>query len=329
MAMRPFGGAQLLLAVALHQHVAPAAAHSSLLIPPARNAVDRDLPPYRGGKFGRNLSYGLPPDNFGCDCVNATTGGAVACEVGQSCLWFSNGCSIGCPTCDGGNISSPTGGANPSAKDRCGSGKKQTLDPSFRTALLDVPYGSKADEYRFNPWRAPGTAPVFDACGMAGGNARAELGEAKFLASHLAKQGDRGSQLPPRPSGTVWTAGGKAQTAISIRANHGGGYSFRLCPASSALTEDCFRRSPLSFVAGKQTLRWADGSEQLIGGNYTTHGTSPPNSSWARLPLPYRYCHSHTHPPTCESEFEPPCHETGYNHSAKGKPGNPRPFGFP
>ena len=136
--MPPSTTACPLLLVLLLGQPAPTATHSSLLIPPARNAVDKDLPPWRGGRFGANLSYGIPPDSFGCDCVNATADeGRVACEVGQSCLWFrcatptptharacpsrdlwsrdSNGCSIGCPSCDGGNTSSPTGGANPSA----------------------------------------------------------------------------------------------------------------------------------------------------------------------------------------------------------------------
>ena len=108
-----------------------------------------------------------------------------------------------------------------------------------------------------------------------------------------------------------------------------GGYSFRLCKATSTLTEDCFRRTPLRFVPGRQTLRWGDGHEQRIGGMYTAEGTSPPNSSWARLPLPYRYCHFHTHPSTCQSTFEPPCRETGANASAAGTPGNEHPFGFP
>jgi len=54
------------------------------------------------------------------NCINATTDGPVPCEVGQSCFWFSNGCSIGCDTCDGGNSS----GTNPNVRDRCNSGAK-------------------------------------------------------------------------------------------------------------------------------------------------------------------------------------------------------------
>ena len=69
-------------------------AHSSLLFPPSRNAVDKDLGPWRNGGFGVNVSSGVPPDNYGCDCLNATRHGAVPCEVAQSCFYFSNGCSI-------------------------------------------------------------------------------------------------------------------------------------------------------------------------------------------------------------------------------------------
>jgi hypothetical protein len=70
--------------------------------------------------------------------------------------------------------------------------------------------GSANDTYRYNPWRAPGWAPVFDACGMAGGTARknAGPGDAVFADNQFAKMGDLGSEvLLPAPSGTVWTAG--------------------------------------------------------------------------------------------------------------------------
>lgn len=125
--------------------------HSSLLIPPARNAVDRDLLPWVNGSFGHG-KFG--DDSWGCNCVNATTGGPVACEVGQSCFWFSNGCSIGCDKCDGGNSS----GTNPNTRDRCGSGAKATLNPDLRTYNKHTVPGSAEDVYKFNPWRAPGTA---------------------------------------------------------------------------------------------------------------------------------------------------------------------------
>ena len=51
-----------------------AAGHSSLLVPPSRNAVDKALPPWRNGSFGPG-AFG--DDAWGCNCVNATTGGQV------------------------------------------------------------------------------------------------------------------------------------------------------------------------------------------------------------------------------------------------------------
>jgi hypothetical protein len=124
-----------------------AMSHSSLIIPPPRNAVDKVLAPWRDGGFGGSLKYGSPPDNFGCTCVNATAQGAVPCEVAQSCFWFSNGCSIGCTSCDGGLSS----GTNPNTKDRCpetSGNKTATLNPAFRTINNNATPGSAEDLYR-------------------------------------------------------------------------------------------------------------------------------------------------------------------------------------
>ena len=44
----------------------------------------------------------------------------------------------------------------------------------------------------------------------------------------------------------------------------GGGYQYRLCPASEDLTEECFQKHPLDFVRGHQFLQWNNGTRQLI-----------------------------------------------------------------
>merc|ERR1719253_2331332 len=102
---------------------APAAGHSMMIYPKPRNAIDSELPEWKGG----NAPYKwYPHGDAPCACRNGTE----ACESAQTCLWMSVGCSIGCDECDGGD----NGGANPNNKDRCGKGMKATLnDPQHRT----------------------------------------------------------------------------------------------------------------------------------------------------------------------------------------------------
>lgn len=74
-----------------------------------------------------------------------------------------------------------------------------------------------------------------------------------------------GSSLPPTPVSerANWTAGTYVEVAWGVRYNHGGGYQYRLCPASERLTEECFRRTPLKFDTSRQVLKWGNGSLQV------------------------------------------------------------------
>ena len=38
------------------------------------------------------------------------------------------------------------------------------------------------------------------------------------------------TELPPMDTGTEWQIGGKAEVTGQVENNHGGGYSWRLCP---------------------------------------------------------------------------------------------------
>ena len=186
-------------------------------------------------------------------CVNGTE----ACEVAQTCVWFTEGTSIGC---------AQPGGDSPSPSPHCNTSMNATNnDPYYRTMALNVTALSKHDAYRWNPWRSPGNAPIYDACGMAGGAPKwvhtalsfYDTGEPgcpvlsisvllrplllllllilricwlfaahplRNVATENAKQGDRGSKvLPPNPTGVVWKAGDTVETKWNIRANHGGG----------------------------------------------------------------------------------------------------------
>ena len=134
--------------------VVRATSHGAVISPPTRNAVDRFLPAFAGGKS--------PSDS--CNCGNSGAGcdeGIREAGGGQPCLWFSQGCTIGCPAC--------TGVGSHSAVSLCNSTMQPTLPKYAWTMNRWAVEGSKNDSYRFNPWRAPGAAPVFDACGRAGG----------------------------------------------------------------------------------------------------------------------------------------------------------------
>lgn len=308
--------------------VAGVAAHMSLVVPgPARNAVDRanstwktypwfpyvpDCPASeKQPGWNPQIPSGCIPkgtDGWGCNCANGTS----PCNVGQSCLWFSDGCSIGCEKCDGL-------GGNPNTQDRCKSGMNATIcDPRLRTYNQDAPCNTKADLYRYNPWRAPGAAPVLDSCGMAGGGPQNAGGEAKYTPTEFAKVGDFGSKLPASPTGTVWKIGATVTAKWSIRANHGGGYQYRLCPAGEPLTEKCFFKAPMPFASETQTLTWSNSTHPtavetfVINGTYTSVGTLPVGSTWAMNPLPYSNAQSGpTFPPKCDENIDRHTSDTG------------------
>ena len=128
--------------------VALAAAHSNLIYPKPRNAIDSLLPEWQGGKAPAGAHW-LPPSaapQLPCACANDTE----VCESAQTCLWFTVGTTIGCSVPDGGT----QGGANPNNKDRCGSGMNATNNlPQHRTVNRDAVAFSEDDWTRWNPWR--------------------------------------------------------------------------------------------------------------------------------------------------------------------------------
>ena len=119
--------------------------------------------------------------------------------------------------------------------------------------------------------------------------------------------------------------GGVLPPGRGIRANHGGGYQYRLCPSTSVLTEACFKATPLAFV-GRQYLQYKNGSREAIPSSYTfANGTGfhtedypgpgpePPSflaespGLWARNPIPdHKMVPKHV---LGEYEFAPPCHD--------------------
>mmetsp|Transcript_20223 Transcript_20223/g.56068 ORF Transcript_20223/g.56068 Transcript_20223/m.56068 type:complete len:414 (-) Transcript_20223:94-1335(-) len=281
--------------------IALAAGHGALYIPKPRNAMDSSLPEFAGGRAPRNP----------CTCTNGNggpRGGADGCDMGirgdgdgQACYWWSQGCSIGCGKCATESSSpTPCHGNAPHTdklgfrKSYCNSSQKPTLPRHAWTLNMGAAEGSEEDSYRFNPWRAPGTAPIVDPCGQAGGEYGYQRlgGDSEFYNTTLAGKGRMGSTLPPTPAAnrTRWAAGTWVEVAWGIRFNHGGGYQYRLCPANEPLTEECFQRHPLEFDRKRQVLKWNNGSLEYPMGSKAIFvdgdAVKPRGSTWARNPIP-------------------------------------------
>ena len=271
---------------------------------------------------------------------------------GQACYWFSNGCTIGCDKCDGtsnhvghgnqqflyngkslaqmeqqnitiSNPFTPEHGSmklNPNTtttldiKSNCEhpTTNATICDSRLRTCNTQAACGSKDDFYYYSPWRAPGSAPLIDACGSAGGRHPGQGtggAGAQFENTSVAKEGDLGSQLPMGPSRASWVAGGHYEVGWTVMANHGGGYAYRLAPADQPMTEENFIKLPLDFV-GNSVLRW-DGnvSTQLefnsaAKGWETSVGTVPRGSTWRKNPIPSGLWEREG------ASFEPVCEES-------------------
>jgi len=294
--------------------VAMANAHSILISPRPRNAID--TLDERWGSNGSSPDIWQP--QFGnvvgaaCACRNGTE---PACLSGQTCLWMSVGCTIGCKECDGGMVGNKPVGTNPNGIDRCGSGKKATnnnpLHRTFNRNCTGACIGSVDDYTKFNPWRAPGSAPVYDPCGRAGGGPRPTSGKGEYVTTAYAKLGDLGSKLPTMPSGAVWQAGSVVEALWSVRANHGGGWQFRLCPSSSALTEECFQQTPIPF-AGDSKMMMSNGEMLQLNSTFVSEGTLPEGSTWQMNPIPMTHDYTshgdtkgHPFPPQCQNDHCP------------------------
>ena len=212
--------------------------HGQLVSPRSRNSLD--------------YSVGVN-DPDGHKCTNLT---GHTCLNGQSSFWYSQGCFIGCDACDHLSGRRQT--------DLCQSGMKPTNNGAARSLNMNATPNEPNDIYRHNPWRSPGAAPVANPCGLAGGTPWGQnvSEEGIYINTSLAHHGMRGTSLPPMPTGVKWRRGGEAEVAWNVRNNHGGGYSYRICPASEPITEACFQRQcvrsslpPLRMLATLVRLR--------------------------------------------------------------------------
>lgn len=173
-----------------------------------------------------------------------------------------------------------------------------TLDPALRTYQnYTIPGTNNTIDYTArNPWRSPGSASIFSPCGVAGGNPNGcPIGA---LASDCAgggySYGPRAEHLQLNNSMiTNWSVGGVEEVAWGFVANHGGGYSYRLCKvdnldAVGSISEDCFQEIPLDFVGDTQWIQYGEDNRNrtAIPAVRTSQGTYPPGSEWTRVPIP-------------------------------------------
>jgi len=338
-------------ALSLSGLVAGAYGHGSMSFPRPRNAIDADLPTWTNWSYPKDEVYfSETGTKTGGSCPHSNGKKGEAKSNGQACYWFSNGCQIGCDTCDGTqnhcgheigakflykgmdaktakqhNISVPPFTPKPgdmvlnpklkgnvTIKSICGNttAKATICDSNLRTVNTQAECGSPEDIYYLSPWRAPGSAPVIDSCGIAGGRYAGQgMGQAgaTFQNSSVAREFDLGSQLPQGPSQATWQAGSNYEVGWALSAQHGGGYAYRMAPADGPLTEEEFRKLPLDMV-GPGILRWGgDKSTQLeFNATRVNIGTVPEGSTWTRSPIPRG-------PDQWEQEgpaFEPHCQES-------------------
>ena len=109
------------------------------------------------------------------------------------------------------------------------------------------------------------------------------------------------------PTGTVLTAGGTTEVGWTIKAWHGGGYQYRIAPASGPLNEEVFQKTPLEFV-GNSSLRWGGEGGRRVYFNSTERGWEArgvEGAIWRKNPLPRGPWDWKIYGPS----FEPVCEE--------------------
>lgn len=159
----------------------------------------------------------------------------------------------------------------------------------WRTVNINVSSGA-GDWTRIMPWRHPGAAPVLGSgCGVAGGGDVWQP-NGGWPARGMAQGADALATLPGPAGGeptTAWRAGSTQEVAFGIWANHGGGYSYRLCAnVPGQVTEACFQANQLAFAGNTTWLQHINGTRFATPLVKTAEGTYPAGSEWARLPFP-------------------------------------------
>ena len=139
---------------------------------------------------------------------------------------------------------------------------------------------------------------MYSGCGVAGGNPfgcplDAGPGEGGNCPGGGYGYGPRAEDFPFRNIVTTnWRVGEIVEVGWGITANHGGGYSYRLCKLGPegrpGLTEECFQATPLDFADDHHWIQFGEdrANRTRIPAMRTRKGTYPEGSHWSRIPIP-------------------------------------------
>ena len=205
----------LLIPLMLLSYQQHALGHMNLVATTPRNAMDGSLDEFKGGK-----SLSMRMRQLGI--TTSWRGGT------SPPLVWSQGCSIGCDTSHGSSTWRNNGSIPTRQITR---GWPHADKAGFRTTYCDTPGGPgrgwDAEPHArrggerlvsLQPWRAPGTAPVVDPCGQAGGKYDATpMGRRPvfFTTNVSGRVLKMATWLEPPTSGAIptWVAGTGVQVA--------------------------------------------------------------------------------------------------------------------
>jgi len=163
------------------------------------------------------------------------------------------------------------------------------LDPKLRT----YPYYHHPHYNLGTPWFSPGSAHVDSPCGVGGGNMHGCVGDCTRLGGY--PKGPKAEVFFNKHKDfkvTNWTRGSVVEAAWGILANHGGGYSYRLCKVPEegiiGVTEECFQKTPLKFEGDMQWIQFGEDESTRFSfpAVRTDKGTTPHGSQWTKNPIP-------------------------------------------
>lgn len=142
---------------------------------------------------------------------------------------------------------------------------------------------------KLSPWRSPGYAPVLSPCGLAGGGPIRHAQNGASMPPGAIPQGFDGRKLPTWEGRTTqWAKGSMQEVSWGIRANHGGGYAYRLCPKSADASEECFQANHLAFASNQSWIQYGSDTSNrtAINAVRVSEGTHPQGSQWTKNPIP-------------------------------------------